>query len=280
MVARGVLLGLVSTLTGASIGCATETAAGSAPGSPGAQLSRSRGYAVHEATEAADTDAMQVKLDHGFLSQDAVESAIHQRFRELVRCYEQAGDARDFAGGPVRLRFQVDARGRTTDAFVLESGLGNFAAERCLSDVGRTIAFPRPQGGGTSFEYSLEFRASGAVPVIELPQTDVAPAVPTLLAQIATDCQRLGMDAMTATVYVGARGMVRSVGLAAPVALDPINARCVADSVARWHAPIDSVRGSGVGRFSLELRDTDVIAAATPPKPTRVAHQGRRSRRR
>jgi outer membrane biosynthesis protein TonB len=180
-----------------------------------------------------ENDGLQVTGEQGFLSQGDAEAAIQRRWSELVRCYEEAGSARDFAGGPVQLRFFVDAQGRVADVHVLESRLGNFDVERCLVRIGRTILFPRPQGGlQTSFEYSLEFRSSGAQPVVDLPGGALDQALAASLAQVTAECGPIGGE-VTATLYVDPLGTVLSVGLASSGPLPEELAACLARSLRR-----------------------------------------------
>src|SRR5581483_2877991 len=79
---------------------------------------RSSGFEVREASEAPDGDGMQVRLDHGFISQEAAQEAVMRRGPELQLCYRQAGPAMSFASGAVTLRFFVEADGAASDVRV------------------------------------------------------------------------------------------------------------------------------------------------------------------
>lgn len=259
----------------AASACATEQAARTETASA-RPAARSSGYEVREARdEATDPDGMTVALEHGFLGQEEAEEAIRTRWRTLTRCYDEAGPARDFAGGTVRLRFSVDARGRAADVRVSASQLGSYEVERCLVERGREIVFPRPQGGGTTFEYTLEFRSTGERPVIDLPPTEVAPHVGELLPRVLSECRGLGVDSLEATIYIEPRGTVRSVGFASPAAIEPEAARCVSGVIRTWTVPLEAIRGRALGRVTLSLRDQDVLAAAHAPRPTPAARGGR-----
>jgi hypothetical protein len=269
------------TLLAATVGaCATESAAVSetAPGS----AARTRSYTVRAASgDDPDVGGVELQAEHGYISQEDAEDAIKDHWRELVRCYDQAGAARAFAGGAVRLRFQVDLAGRVSAAHVLESRLGKFAVERCLVGVARTITVPRPKGGTASFEYSLEFRSTGELTVIDLPDGELDGSITAWLPQLATDCHQLGVDELTATLYIEPRGTVRSVGFASATALDLDAADCVAQSLRRWNVPVPVK--SGLGRTTLALRNRDLLDPPAP-RPTarpvaRRHEQGRRSPR-
>src|SRR4051794_23389811 len=101
-------------LLAATVGaCATEGAAVSeGAASHGA---RTRSYTVRPATgDDPDVGGVELQAEHGYISQEDAEDAIKDHWRELVRCYDQAGAARAFAGGAVRLQFQVDLAGRVS----------------------------------------------------------------------------------------------------------------------------------------------------------------------
>jgi hypothetical protein len=198
-----------------------------------------------------DADGLQLTGEQGFLSQGDAEAAIQARWSELVHCYEEAGSARDFAGGPVKLRFFVDVQGRVADVHVLESRLGSFDVERCLVRIGRTIAFPRPQGGmQTSFEYSLEFRSSGVQPVVDLPDGALDQALAASLAEVTARCGPI-VGEVTATIYVDPLGTVLSVGLASSGPLPEELATCLAHSLRRPLPPLPGASAISRGQVLL-----------------------------
>jgi hypothetical protein len=267
-------------------GCATaepapEPAAASRQAEPAPRRPRRpSGYQVRQADEARDPDAMAVRLEHGFLVQEDAEEAIRTRWSQLTGCYQEAGAAREFAGGPVKLRFMVDASGRSGDVLVLQSRLGSFPVERCLIGVGRTIVFPRPEGGSTNFDYTMEFRSTGRTPVMELSPDEVLPLLPALLPKLAAECQQLGAEALDVTLYIGSHGAVKSLGFAAAAALDPASAQCLSDAIHHWVLPLESVQGRALGRVTIALRNEDLLAAAQQQPTHRTgAHRSSRSRR-
>jgi hypothetical protein len=267
-------------------GCGTGGATGAGSGSPiyGSVSDPRRGYEVRESRgEAPDNGALAMAAQEGSLDQDDAEAAIKQHWNRMVRCYDQAGDARDFAGGPVTLRWQVGSDGRPTSAHVLASSLGSFEVERCLTDIAATVRFPRPSGAGkASVEYSLEFRSTGEIPVVELPAEAVETALPALLVRLAGECHELGVDEVTATLYVDRKGTVRSLGFGSRRTFPADSAACVARTL-RGTAIHADIQGGAVGRAVIALRDADI---RNPPKlvqqskSKRRAAQGRRGQRR
>jgi hypothetical protein len=238
------------------------------PASLAAASSSARGFEVQEASEATDTDGMQVRLDHGFISQEEAQEAVMARWPELRRCYREAGPASAFAGGQVSLRFVVDPTGATSAVQVVESRLGNFEVERCLVGVGRSIRFPRPQGAAVaSVDYTLEFHASGETAVVDVP--DGAVDTTTLGEQLASQCEALSGGEVVATVYVDRRGAVRSAGLASSAPLEDSAGACLTQALRRSRIPAGQARNGAVARLRIAL-PADVVArrdTAEHPRP-------------
>jgi hypothetical protein len=218
------------------------------------------GYEVRDAVESDDTDGLQVRLDHGVISQEAAQEAVMRRWKDLTGCYAQAGTAMGFAEGPVTLRFLVDPAGATTDVRVIKTRLGNFEVERCLITVGRGIRFPRPSGNAeATVDYPLEFRSTGEIPVVDLIAEDLTDHLPGLFARLGSECEQLGAEEVQATMYIDAAGTVRSVGLAALTAVDEQKASCVSAAIRRWNVRTGAVQG-GLGRVTVAVRSGDLVA--------------------
>jgi hypothetical protein len=263
----------------ALVGCGTGGAAGSSSGAVapiyGSLSDPRRGYEVREASgEAPDSGRLAMLAQEGSLDQDDAEAAIKQHWNRMVRCYDQAGDARDFAGGPVTLRWQVGGDGRPTSVHVLTSSLGSFEVERCLTEIAAGVRFPRPQGHGkASVEYSLEFRSTGEVPVVELGDEVMSAALPAVLGRLASECHELGVDEVTATLYIDRKGTVRSIGFGSRRAFPADSAACVARTLRATPIPA-AVEGGAMGRVVIALRDADVR------NPPRLAKSTKSSKRR
>jgi hypothetical protein len=218
------------------------------------------GYEVRESSEASDTDGLQISLEQGVITQEAAQEAVMARWKDLTRCYGQAGPAMGFAGGAVTMRFVVDNRGDTTDVRIVDSQLGHFEVERCLVGVGRAIRFPRPRGNATAqVDYTLEFRSTGAMAVVDLASDELSTQLPALVTRLAGACEGLGADEVAATLYVDASGVVRSVGLASAAPFDEVAGRCVSESIRHWSVRLAAIQG-GVGRVTVPLRSGDLVA--------------------
>jgi hypothetical protein len=253
---------LVAGLWGA-VGCAT---AGSSAEGPAGRTSTHEVRAA--TTDSPDRSGMALQAEEGSLDQDDAEDAIRRHWGKLVRCYDEAGPAKDFAAGPVTLKFEVGRDGKTAGVHVLESKLGSVEVERCLMQASRAIRFPRPHGNAKAFfEYSLEFRSTGEVPVVELPAEATAAALPALLTKLSLECHELGVEELTATLYIDRQGEVRSLGLASRTPVPEATAACVARSLKAAQIPVE-VEGSAVGRTEMALRNQDVL---NPPPLSRPA---------
>jgi hypothetical protein len=243
------------------VGCATRGVSG--PTSAGrVEAVRQGGFAVHEAGDEPEGDGLQVSLDHGFISQEAAQDAVMLRWPQLRRCQSAGGAASAFASGAVTLRFMVAPGGQTAAVQVSDSRLGNHEIEECLLAVGRTVTFPRPQGGAeATVDYTMEFQSTGEVPVVDVAAED--PRIQAQLAQAAARCDSPGSE-VTATVYIDAAGAVRSSGLASTAPLAEATATCLAQALRHTPLPPRLVAGASLGRVTVPLPSTDLIARDAP----------------
>jgi hypothetical protein len=223
---------------------------------------------------------MDIQAEHGSLDREDVADAVDPYFTRLSRCYEDAQPATDFASGQVTLRFVVGLDGSTSSVHVRSSDLGSYEVERCLVAVASRIRFARPQGYGVaSFEYSLEFRSTGAIPVVQLASDALAGALPAIGNRLLEDCGGLGINELRATLYVDRRGRVRSVGFGSPGPLDAERAACLVRSLRREALTVD-LQGAVLGRVAISLRPEDVVAVRPPSPPPRQETRSIYGRRR
>ncbi len=229
-------------------------------------------------------NTLQIRAEHGSLDREDVEEAVEPHFPRLCRCFEDAQLARDFASGQVTLRFVVGLDGDTTTVHVRSSDLGSFEVERCLVSVASKIRFARPQGYGVAaFEYSLEFRSTGAVPVVQLAPDALANQMPVIFQRLLDDCGGLGGVELRATLYIDHRGRVRSVGFGTPGPMPDERAACLNRALRRESLAVN-VQGAALGRIGIALRPAQVVAVRPPERTparreTPRSVQGRRSPR-
>ena len=227
--------------------------------------------------EPPPSGGMQIQAEHGSLDREDVQEAVDPHFQRLVRCYDSAEPARDFASGQVTLRFVVGLDGRSTLVHVRSSDLGSWEVEGCLAAEASRIRFPRPQGYGVAtFEYSLEFHSTGAIPVVDLSPSALAADLPVIGVRLAEDCDGLGTDQLRATLYINRRGKVRSVGFSSMTPLAPDRGACLSRSIRRESLSVQ-VHGAALGRVAIELRSSNLVSVrpAAPPPPAARAGPSR-----
>lgn len=218
-------------------------------------------------------DGLMVEHAKGALEQRDVDRMLERHERQLVACYERAGTAQRYAAGDVVLKFFVARSGDVSNVLVTNTALGNFAVERCLVDEGKRIRFPAPAGGkATDFEYSLSFRSSGEVPVVDWEPDMLAKEVGTLAPQLGT-CGKLGPGSVKAVAYIEPNGGVASVGLSSDAPMDGDAAACVVDQIHRWRVPTGAGRGHFV-RTSFSVQP--LVAPAPRAEARRLVKKTRR----
>jgi TonB family protein len=190
--------------------------------------------AAEAAAKAAPPPKMKVQNEIGVVEAEDVETTIEEHFTDIKSCYTRAGKAQKFAGGKVLLRFFLAGDGHPDDVLVVESTLGNYNVERCLVEVGRRIPFRPPLGRkATTFDYPVEFRPSQNTIVVEHDGPKLDKDVAAQIHQLAA-CGPLGKKDATAILYIQARGVVGSVGLASSAALDEDTGDCMVQTIRKW----------------------------------------------
>jgi hypothetical protein len=174
---------------------------------------------------AADDKRMSMQMSIGYLDEGSVDAAMAPHLPAMIRCFDRAGNARRYLSGQVVLRIFARSNGSVSDVQVIKNELGNYPVERCLIAVGQRIVFPPPEGGrGTDFEYSLGFRSTGELAVLNSDSSDVA-------THVASDCDllscgALGPERVDAIAYVEPAGNIGSVGFVSRGPIDPAAAAC------------------------------------------------------
>jgi len=167
------------------------------------------------------------------------------------------------------LRFVVEASGLVSDIHVIKNELGNYAVERCLVDTGRRIAFPAPEGNRrTDFEYSMRFRSTGEMRVLDWRGSDVAVRAASTID--FSSCGALGPQRVEAIAYVEPAGNIGSVGFVSQGPIDPIAASCAEEQ-------LHKLRVSD-GRPNVVLRTVFPLVAAAQRTSKADLSRSRRSR--
>jgi TonB family protein len=222
-----------------STGCATTDEADGPAGagkyeSASSKIAREEQQRYERARRREKPPAMHLDSELGVLDTAEVEDALQARFDDVRACYQRAGKAQSYAGGRVLLRFLIAGDGHAQDVWVVESSLGNYQVERCLIEVGRSVAFNAPSGHkATTFDYPVEFRSTKQMDVLDIDGLKIDRDLSAFMPQLAP-CGRLAKEAVAAIMYIEPSGFPGSVGLAASVALDEVAADCVVQTIQRW----------------------------------------------
>jgi hypothetical protein len=224
---RGQTAKVACILCALALGCASEPETREshlANGSHG----RQRGWA-HGAVNGDDA-SMNMQMSIGFLDERVVDRAMAPHVPDMIDCFDRAGDARRYLSGQVVLRFVVEASGSVSDIHVIKNELGNYPVERCLIDAGMRIEFPAPEGNRrTDFEYSLRFRSTGEMRVLDWKGGDVAVRVAS--TSDFSSCGALGPQRVEAIAYVEPAGTIGSVGFVSQGPIDPVAASCAEEQM-------------------------------------------------
>lgn len=222
-------------------------------------------------------DGIVVEHEAGVLEQADVDRAIDRHVRSLIACYDRAGEAQQYASGEVMLKFVVAPGGSVAEVIVMNSGLGNYAVERCLVVEAKRIPFPSPRGGkNAEFEYSLGFRSTGEKAVVEWDADAVTRDVSSQSAQLGA-CGALASD-LRAVAYVQPGGSVASVGLASQASIDPLVGICVVETIRKWKLPDDRSHMVRMA-FPVEMSTPRMARPVARPEPKRIASKRVKSRR-
>jgi len=254
--------------------CALGFACASAPETRGSHSdkSRARQKTSTRSGVAGDDQAMDMQMSIGVLDERAVDRAMAPHVPAMVDCFERAGDARRYLSGRVVLRFVVEASGSVSNIHVIKNELGNYPVERCLIGVGTRIRFPPPEGNRrTDFEYSLRFRSTGEMRVLDWRGDDVAVRVAS--TGDFSSCGALGPESVEAIAYVEPAGTIGSVGFVSQGPIDPVAASCAEEQM--YKLRVNDGRPNVVLRTVFPL----AIAAQRTSKVDLSRRPSKRSRR-
>lgn len=123
-------------------GIGTKGAGGGAGGYGNTMVASGEGKGI-SAISVASNDMV---LDGG-LSRYAINATIAKYLSQVRRCYEAQLNKKPGLEGLVTVSFQINGAGRLDFSRVLNSTLGNAAAEKCITTKMMGWQFPKPKGG-------------------------------------------------------------------------------------------------------------------------------------
>ncbi len=97
----------------------------------------------------------------GDLDKNTIRRYVRQKLNQIEYCYQKQLVVKPTLQGTVNTQFTIDGSGRVIA--VKASGMGEASVEDCVSDVIRSIQFPKPTGGGivNVTSYPFTFRPAG-----------------------------------------------------------------------------------------------------------------------
>ncbi|MBP9087591.1 MAG: AgmX/PglI C-terminal domain-containing protein [Kofleriaceae bacterium] len=189
---------------------------------------------------------MQLTSSRGTMDPAAIEKAMAGHTTAIADCYTEQVGTRRWLGGEVKLHWRIDGNGRLTSVALGDGDLGAWPIEKCMLEIARAIAFPKPKGGKAEFTVPLQFSAKGKAVVWDADRSLAAIGGQTKKLE---ECRKLaqlpamsdGDDATTIaiTLYVGPGGKAHSVGFATTAGLPPADGwfDCVEKIALGWRLP-------------------------------------------
>lgn len=96
----------------------------------------------------------------GAIAKQRVDAVLRAHRAELVACADLARARDPTATGVVRVRWTIDAKGRTRQVRVRENTLHHRRARACMADAVRDLTFPAPLYGNATVAYTFILGAS------------------------------------------------------------------------------------------------------------------------
>ena len=184
-----------------------------------------------------DDDGMEIEGLKGHLDPYDIETGVAKRSQALADCFHERARKEFYLGGEVELSFTVARDGSVKTVRPSRSSVGSWAVENCLLEVGMSMKFKKPKGGEADFSLPLDFDARRAANwwSEEKAEAEVA-GRPSELRACAQEADAPDPQNVWVTLYLGNRGVVKSVGFASPHedGIDPAWATCASAKVGAW----------------------------------------------
>jgi hypothetical protein len=171
---------------------------------------------IHVADDDGDDDdSLSVSGLRGRLDSYDIERGVQPHAQALSACYYGNVGRQRYIGGDIELKFLIARSGEVKQVQLSRSDLGAWSIERCLLETARRMIFVKPKGGEAVFSLPLEFSPTRSSRWLEedVGLQQVKPFVKEL-RDCAKEASTRNPRGVTITVYVGPRGVVKSVGFA------------------------------------------------------------------
>ncbi len=167
---------------------------------------------IHDDAEEEEDgeDGFEVEGLAGHLDPNDIERGIEPHQQDLSTCFFDRAKKNKYLGGNIEMAYKVGRDGAVKAVQMKESSLGAWQVEKCLLTIARSMSFKKPRGNGDAdFSVPLDFTPVRSPLWIseEAAQSEVAEYLGEL-----EECGRA--RSVYVTLYVAARGKVKSVGFA------------------------------------------------------------------
>jgi TonB family protein len=184
-----------------------------------------------------DGEGMAISGLKGHLDPYDIQNGVKPHSTALARCFEGVAKKEHYLGGEVVLSFTVARDGSVKSVQASRSSVGSWQVENCLLTESQSMSFKKPKGGEADFTLPLDFDARR--PANWWPEEKAEEEVANRPAELR-DCRKeAGVkdpQNVWVTLYLGNRGVVKSVGFASPHkrGIDPLWAECAVGKITAW----------------------------------------------
>jgi hypothetical protein len=198
---------------------------------------------VEEPDDGVAVDTM------GSIEPDDVRRAFQGASPRLVQCYQQGLYRLRTLAGHVEFRLRLARDGSVLWAYLERSDLGDHAAQQCMLEVVRRLAFTPPRGGETETVFPIDLAPPDAVAFP--PEWDAGELRDTVREhRLEIDACLGGSTGYALTLYLAPGGMVAATGATPPDAAHQDEADCLAAAARTWIVPEP---GPGGAKATLEF---------------------------
>lgn len=182
-------------------------------------------------------DGMTIEGLKGHLDPYDIQKGVEPHSTALATCFSGQAKSARYLGGEIVLSFTVARDGTVKSVRASRSSVGSWQVENCLLVEGKTMTFKKPKGGEADFTLPLDFDARRPANwwSEEKAEQEIAER-PAELRKCRQETKTPDPQNVWVTLYLGNRGVVKSVGFASPhkKGIDPLWAECAAGKITAW----------------------------------------------
>ncbi len=182
-------------------------------------------------------DGVSITGLKGHLDPYDIQQAVAPHSSALAKCFKSKAQREHYLGGQVILSFTVARDGSVKSVRTTRSSVGSWQVEDCLLNESKSMSFKKPKGGEADFTLPLDFDARRPANwwTEAKAEAEVADR-PKELRECRKEAGTADPQNVWVTLYLGNRGVVKSVGFASPhkKGIDSAWAECAANKIGAW----------------------------------------------